>query len=154
MTWWPVTCKTPENSSINTAWKESRRLDLEHVPRDMSNINYPRSWDVGGRKFVLNVFLNWHAKIQGQISNHQFSHSYSKKKVSPKRVTFLVPEECEEKLKQSCGKATLWIRFTNLTACSGWALKFLHPWHTVIKGQISLLPWFLTIHGIQVLILL
>lgn len=148
-----MTGKTPENSSINTAWKELRKLDLEHVPGDMSNINYLRSWDVGGRKFVLNVFLNWHTKIQGQISNHQFSRSYSKK-VSPKRVTFLVPQECEQKLKQLCGRAALWNRFTNLTVCSGWALEFLHPWHTVTKGQICLLRWFLTIHGIQVLILL
>lgn len=58
----------------------------------MINIKNLRSWDVGGRKFVLNLSLNWHTKIQGQISNHQFSHCYSKNKVFPKRVTFPDPK--------------------------------------------------------------
>lgn len=75
-----------------TLFYEHRTFDGEQVPGDVINIKYLRSWDVGGRKFVLNVSLNWHTKIQGQISNHQFSHSSPKNKVSPKRVTFLDPK--------------------------------------------------------------
>lgn len=65
-----------EHYSMNTEGKESRILDPEQVSGDMINIKHLGSWDVGGRKFVLNVSLNWHTKIQGQISNHRFSQLF------------------------------------------------------------------------------
>lgn len=82
---------------------------------------------MGGRTFVLNVSLNRHTKIHGQISNHRFSHCYSKTKVFPKRMAFPDPKGMKQKCKQPRGIAISGNRSTDLEVYSGCDLSPFNP---------------------------
>lgn len=59
---------------------------------------------MGGRKFVLNVPKLAHSDPRADFNPSVFSQLFKKKKVSPKRVTFLTLEAYEQKFMLSLGR--------------------------------------------------